>query len=260
MTALAWDLTGDRLYQTGVDRGVLYFPDVPGVAWNGLTSIDESSDVENKASYADGIKYLQTQVPGDFSATIKAFTYPEEFEKAIGILSDSYGMQLHNQKATSFGLSYRTLIGNDVSGIDHGYMIHLAYNLLATPDSIAYGTLTDSPEAIEFSWGVSGLPVEIPGFKPTAHITINSTKLDPETLTSIEDVLYGTDVTDPYLPTPLELFGLVSIVITDHGDGTWSAHGPSHFISMLDSTTFEIIEANATYSDADTYSISTSVT
>lgn len=198
MARLEWDKTGERLYETGTDRGVLYvasngtYP--TGVAWNGLTGVDENpSGAEANAQYADNIKYLELRSAEDFGATVTAFTYPDEFEQCDGSAEPTEGMYIGQQARKMFGMSYRTKIGNDVDGDEHGYYIHLIYGATASPSQRSYKTVNDSPEPIEFSWEVTTTPVNITGYKPVAHIRINSTKADPEKLAVLESVLYGAN-------------------------------------------------------------------
>ena len=198
MARLEWDKTGERLYETGTDRGVLYvasngtYP--TGVAWNGLTGVDENpSGAEANAQYADNIKYLELRSAEDFGATVTAYTYPDEFEQCDGSAEPTEGMYIGQQARKMFGMSYRTKIGNDVDGNEHGYYIHLIYGATASPSQRSYKTVNDSPEPIEFSWEVTTTPVNITGYKPVAHIRINSTKADSEKLAVLESVLYGAD-------------------------------------------------------------------
>lgn len=198
MARLEWDKTGERLYETGTDRGVLYvasngtYP--TGVAWNGLTGVDENpSGAEANAQYADNIKYLELRSAEDFGATVTAYTYPDEFEQCDGSAEPTEGMYIGQQARKMFGMSYRTKIGNDVDGDEHGYYIHLIYGATASPSQRSYKTINDSPEPIEFSWEVTTTPVNITGYKPVAHIRINSTKADPEKLAVLESVLYGSN-------------------------------------------------------------------
>lgn len=219
MSKLVWDNTGDRLYETGVKNGVLY-PQGPtgnypkGVAWNGLTAVTESpSGAEATALYADDIKYLNLLSTEEFGATIEAYTYPAEFEECDGSASLAKGVSIGQQKRKQFGLAYRTALGNDVDGNDYGYKLHLIYGALAAPSEKGYATINDSPEAITFSWEVTTTPVSVEGFKPTASVTIDSTKVDAEKLAALEAILYGKDPTseggedgvDPRLPLPDEI-------------------------------------------------------
>lgn len=262
MTALAWDEVGEKTYQTGIDQGVLYLNDGTVAPWNGLTGVEESSDSEVKPFYLEGTKFLQNFIPGDFEAKLKAFTYPEEFDRVNGISSISPGFDIYEQPVSSFSLSYRTKIGNDVSQ-DYGYKIHILYDVIANPDTVSYDTLDDSGvQPAEFGWSLTGTPQRLIGFRPTVHISIDSTQTPPEVVQLLEDQLYGTDTSDPRLPPMSEIAGyfgyLGSLIIVDHGDGSWSAiDGSDSYITMLDDTTFQINNADATYLDADTYEIST---
>lgn len=257
MAELVWDQVGERMYQTGIDRGVLYLPDGSGVPWNGLVSVTEIFSREVKAFYLDGVKYLENHTPGDFSADLKAFTYPDEFDAINGIVEDD-GVFYHDQRITSFGLSYRTKIGNDVSGTDHGYKLHILYNLRANPSDASYESIGERADPLVFNWRLSGVPVSTLNHKPTCHISIDSTKIDPVLLSVFEAKLYGTEDTDPELPPLYELVTIEDLTIVDNADGTWTAIGPEELITMVDSTTFEISGANAEYLDADTYEISSS--
>lgn len=219
MSRLTWDNTGERYYETGVKQGVLYPIQAngtysKGVAWNGLTAVTESpSGAEATALYADDIKYLNLISNEEFSATIEAYTYPDEFAECDGSAALTTGVMLGQQKRKTFGLCYKTTVGNDVDGNDYGYKLHLIYGCLATPSEKAYATINDSPEAITFSWEVSTTPVNVTGFKPTSQITIDSTKIteDQKTkLSSLEDILYGKDGAEaensgPRLPLPDEI-------------------------------------------------------
>ena len=220
MSRITWDDTSKRLYETGVKMGVLY-PIQPegtytkGVAWNGLTAVTESpSGAEATALYADDIKYLNLMSNEEFGATIEAYTYPDEFAECDGSAALAKGVMIGQQKRKTFGLCYRTTLGNDVEGNDYGYKLHLVYGCLAAPSEKAYSTINDSPEAITFSWEVSTTPVAVTGFKPTSQITIDSTKVDPSKLSSLENVLYGTNANgdtgaEPRLPLPDEVATLM---------------------------------------------------
>lgn len=204
MSRLTWDNTGERYYETGVKQGVLYPIQTDGkysvgVAWNGLTAVTESpSGAEATALYADDIKYLNLISTEEFGATIEAYTYPDEFAECDGSAVLADGIMLGQQKRKTFGLCYKTTVGNDVDGNDYGYKLHLIYGCLAAPSEKAYATINDSPEAITFSWEVSTTPVNVAGFKPTSQITIDSTKIaegKKAKLTELEDILYGKDGT-----------------------------------------------------------------
>lgn len=214
MARLEWDKTGEHLYETGVDHGVLYFPDQTGaykngVAWNGLISVSESpSGAEATSQYADNIKYLNLISAEEFGATIEAYTYPEEFEACNGNkeLVNNTGVYVGQQSRSVFGFCYRTMIGNDTDGQDHGYKLHLVYGCQVSPSEKAYQTINDSPEALTFSWELSTTPVNVTGKKPTALLVIDSTKIDSTKLAKIEAKLYGDETeTGAVLPTPDEI-------------------------------------------------------
>lgn len=233
MAVLTWDQTGERHYETGVDRGVLYIPNGSGVydngyAWNGLTTVTETpGGAESSPQYADNIKYLNLVSAEDFAATIEAFTYPDEFGQCDGSASPSSGVVLGQQARKSFGLSYRTKIGNDVDGSAHGYKLHLLYGLLAAPSEKAYATINDSPEAIAFSWECSSSPVAATGYSPVSLITIDSTKIAEANLTAITDALWGTAGSAPRLPFPDEVITLGGGTLTEVDMGT-AANQPTY--------------------------------
>lgn len=216
MSRLTWDNTGERLFETGVKNGVLYPIQeggkyTKGVAWNGLISVTESpSGAEATALYADDIKYVNLLSNEEFGATIEAYTYPDEFAECDGSGTLAEGVLLGQQKRKVFGLCYRTTIGNDVDGNDHGYKLHLVYGCLAAPSEKAYSTINDNPDAITFSWEVTTTPVNVTGFKPTSQITIDSTKVAKEKMTAIEALLYGSEEKEPSLPLPDELAAVLS--------------------------------------------------
>ena len=215
MTKLNWDVQGERYYETGVSKGVLYpFKEgkySKGVAWNGLTAVTESpSGAEPTPLYADNIKYLNLLSNEEFAATVEAYTYPDEFAECDGSAELAAGVSVGQQKRIPFGMSYVTKLGNDTDGQDHGYKIHLIYGALAKPSQKNYATINDNPEAITFSWELSTTPVAVPNLKPTACITIDSTKVEPAKLKKIEDKLYGTESEEAALPTPTELAALIA--------------------------------------------------
>lgn len=217
MAKLVWDKTGERFYETGVKNGVLYVYDTAkkgygtGVAWNGLTAVTESpSGAEATALYADDIKYLNLLSTEEFGATIEAYTYPDEFAECDGSASLSDGVFIGQQKRKTFGMAYKTTLGNDTLGNDYAYKLHIIYGALAAPSEKAYATINDSPEAITFSWEVTTTPVEVTGHKPTASITIDSTKADKTKLEALEKKLFGDTETEPTLPTPDEIATIFS--------------------------------------------------
>ena len=218
MAKLVWDKTGDRLYETGVKNGVLYIPTSgvysKGVAWNGLTAVTESpSGAEATALYADDTKYLSLMSAEEFGATIEAYTYPDEFAACDGSAELADGVTIGQQKRSTFGLCYKTTIGNDTDGNDHGYKLHIIYGAMAAPSEKAYASINDSPEAITFSWEITTTPVNVTGAKPTASLVIDSTKADPSKLAALEDILYGKDgepANEPRLPLPDEIKSLMT--------------------------------------------------
>ena len=214
MSRIVWDRAGEHFYETGVDRGVLY-PTVAGaygagVPWNGLTNVSESpSGAESTAQYADNIKYLNLVSAEEFGATIEAFYYPPEFAVCDGSAEPVKGVMIGQQTRRPFGLSYRTLRGNDLMGTECGYKIHLVYGATAAPSERAYGTVNDSPEAITFSWSLTTTPVEVPGYKPTATLIIDATLVSKANMAKLEDILYGTADKEARLPMPAEVFELI---------------------------------------------------
>lgn len=214
MAKLLWDQSGDRTYETGTDRGVLFPMGTDGgyengVAWNGLTSVSENpTGAEPNPLYADNIKYLNLISAEEFGATVEAYTYPPEFALCDGSAEIAPGVTIGQQVRKKFGLSYRTTIGNDIRGNDYGYKIHLIYNATAQPSQKAYQTINESPDAVTFSWEISTEPIEIPGFRPSASITIDSTKVPSAKLAALEDLLYGTATEESSLPLPAALITL----------------------------------------------------
>ena len=212
---IVWDQTGERLYETGVKKGVLYPQGengtyTTGVAWNGLTAVTESpSGAEASPLYADDIKYLNLYSTEEFGATIEAYTYPDEFAQCDGSAEIATGVTIGQQKRKMFGMSYVTTLGNDVDNNNHGYKLHLIYGAKAAPSEKGYTSISDSPEAITFSWELSTTPVSVAGFDPTASITIDSTKADKTKLKALEDILYGTEETEARLPLPDEVATLM---------------------------------------------------
>jgi hypothetical protein len=208
MAPLTWDQVGERVYETGVDHGVLYLPDDAGVynkgyAWNGLTTVTETpSGADASPQFADNIKYLNLIAAEEFGATIEAFTYPEEFAQCDGTALPEPGVAVGQQGRKMFGMSYRTRVGNDVEGTEFGYKLHLLYGCQAAPSERAYSTINDSPEAIAFSWDVTTTPVPVTDLKPTSLIVIDSTVVDEVALASLEDLLYGKASVEAALPTP----------------------------------------------------------
>lgn len=207
---ITWDNVGERFFEAGVEKGVLYpFTDnqyKDGVPWNGLTAVTESpSGAEPTALWADDIKYLNLMSNEDYNATIEAYTYPKQFEECDGSKEIAPGVVIGQQKRKTFGFSYVTKVGNDVDGVDHGYKLHLVYGCLASPSEKGHSSVNESPEAMTLSWSVSTTPVTVPGFKPTATVTINSCTVNADELAALEAILYGSEEAEPRLPLPEEL-------------------------------------------------------
>lgn len=225
MSKLQWDKVGERFYETGVDRGVLFPMDKgaypKGIAWSGLTAINENpTGGEANPFYADNIKYLNIMAAEDFGFSIEAYTYPVEWEACDGSIELAPGLSAGQQTRKVFGLAYRTLIGNDTEGQDYGYKLHLVYGAQASPSQRNHGTVNESPEPTAMSWDATTTPVEIPGAKPAAHLVIDSTKTTKEKLAALEAILYGKDATteggddgvEPHLPMPAEIIKLLQDV------------------------------------------------
>ena len=215
MAKIKWDETGEKIYETGVKNGVLYLPDetgqyVKGVAWNGLTAVTESpSGAESTPLYADDIKYVELFSAEEFGATLECYTYPDEFAECDGSAEVTPGVIIGQQNRKTFGLCYRTTLGNDVKGNEYGYKLHLIYGAKASPSEKSYSTINDSPEAITFSYEITTTPVNVTGHKPTASLTINSTKVDASKLQQLEALLYGAESAEAKLPLPDEVINLL---------------------------------------------------
>jgi hypothetical protein len=246
---LSWSKVGERFFEAGVDHGVLYLADEAGVVWNGLIKVSENpSGGESKAYYIDGYKYAEYSSPEEFQLSIEAYTYPEEFTKCDGTELMANGLFITQQRRHPFGLSYRTKIGNDVNGLDHGYKIHLIYNAMAIPSQKDYESFSDSTDPSSFSWDVSTRPkkFEDPAFgvKYGSHLVLDSTKIYPWAMEAVEKVLYGTETSDPRLPEPQELLELfvdnALLQVEDNGDGTWTITGPDDIVTALGNNEFQI--------------------
>ena len=219
MAVLTWDQTGEKLYETGVQKGVLYPMDGAvygkGVAWNGLTAVNETpSGAESTKLYADDIKYLDIRSAEEFGATIEAYSSPEEFDACDGTAELAAGVNIGQQNRKGFGFCYRSTIGNDTEYNNYGYKLHIIYGLTASPSERSYSTVNDSPEAATLSWEVSSTPVNVAGFKPTSIVTINSKKIVPAALKEIEDALYGTVEVEPKILLPDEIKAICDKHIT----------------------------------------------
>lgn len=263
MPQLIWGEVGERHFETGVDRGVLYVDDQDGVAWNGLVAVNESpTGGDPTPYYIDGIKYANRSRPEEFEATIEAYTYPDEFALCDGSaeLYQTQGLFATQQRRKPFSFSYRTRIGNDVSGTDFGYKLHIVYNAMATPTERNFQSMGSDTEPSVFSWNITTSPILIPGVSRSAHLVIDTRQAWPWAVTAVEELLYGTEDTPATLPTPQELMDLfienALLKITDNGDGTWTAEGPDEAITMLSATEFQIAWPSAVFTDATTYEIS----
>lgn len=209
MTKIKWDNVGERIFEAGVDRGVFYPANAPGVPWNGLVGINQTPDGGTSTPYyLDGFKYHNETSSEEYVATLEAFTYPAEFAAYDGSGTGGRGLSYGEQPRKPFGLSYRTLVGNDTEGVEYGYVIHLVYDVLASPSQRSRGTLTNAIDPINFSWALSSKAQNISGRKPTAHLEISSLDSDPEALSKIENILYGTPTTEPRLPSPEEVIDI----------------------------------------------------
>lgn len=248
MAKLTWDGPGDRLFETGLDRGVLYLKNAAGVAWSGLISVTESPvGGDPKAFYMDGIKYQNRAASEEFAGSLEAFTYPPQFGKCDGTLEVQSGLFAAQQRRQPFGLTYRTKIGNDIEGQNLGYKIHLLYNVLASPSERGNRSLQENVEAINFNWGLTTTPVAMQGAKPTSHFIVDSTLTNPEVLVALESVLYGTGGSEPFLPTPEQLVGIfltgvpeAPFVVTDLGDGIFRISGSDTAVRIVDGNHFEL--------------------
>lgn len=261
MSQVTWDQVGARFYEDGVDRGVLYPEEGPGVAWNGLLSVQEKSiGGEVKEYYFEGLKYLSYIGVEEFAATIEALFYPDEFEPCVGNIEFDTGLFVTLQPRQTFGFSYRTRVGSDTDE-NAGYKLHLVYNALAHPTTKAYRTMSEQRSPSTFSWEITTTAILIPGARPTAHFIIDTTHMAPEAVAAIESIVYGTDDTDPRLPTTEELINLapsdVTLTILDNGDGTWTAVGPDSVVDVLDAESFEIDSPSVTILGPDTFTVET---
>lgn len=249
MTELAWDQVGERFYETGVDRGVLYIPTGgiydTGHAWNGLTGVTESpSGAETTSIYADNTKYLNLLSIEEFGGTIEAYTYPDAFAACDGTAKPAAGVSVGQQNRSVFGLSYRSRLGNDELGTDYGYKLHLVYGALAAPSEKAFATINDSPEAITFSWTFTTTPVAVSGLKPSALLTIDSTEVSPADLTALEEILYGTVALDARLPLPDEVVALFAGAQTEVIPTAPSFTSPTITIPTVTGVTYRRTDTN----------------
>lgn len=260
MPRITWGDAGTRSYETGVDRGVLYIDGSDGVPWNGLNSVAEAPTGGTATPfYVDGEKYINTHSREEFEATITAYTYPTEFEVCDGTASIRPGLLITQQKRQSFGLSYRSMVGNDLSStLD--YKIHIVYNALAAPTTWTHKSMTDAASIDDFVWKLTTLAPPISGFKRSAHLVLDSRELDPLVLTGLEGILYGNDVDAARLPFLDEIVDMIDtgnmLVVVDNGDGTYTLTAPISDLTMLDSNTFQLTWPTATPIDANTFTVS----
>lgn len=257
---IQWGRVTERQIETGLDRGVLYPKNAPAVPWNGLTAVDEQGGEGAAEYYVDGRPFLYLPKPKEFKATLHALMYPDAFSAIVGEIEVADGMYLDSQMGDAFDLSYRTKIADQLRGTDAGYKIHLIYNATVVPSAKTYGTLGNEINPVEFSWDIQAVPVNVTGYRPTAHITIDTRHMDAERLGEIEDLLYGIGDVSPTMPNAQLIFDLLSfgdaIIITDNGDGTWKAEGSYHNIYMIGDEIFEIDNVNAVDHGDGTYTIS----
>lgn len=258
MARLTWGDVASRFYEIGVDRGVLYPPSGPGVAWNGLVSVEEAPDSsETKQYFQDGIMYIQVPSLEEYRATITSMQRPKEFAACDGVATGLNGLTFTQQRRQPFGFSYRTFVGNTASGDFLAYRLHLVYNAIAGPSQRSYVSMGGSADNAAYSWPVTACPPAMDAYRPTPHIVIESLDTPAELMTAIEDILYGTAEVAPRLPTPQEIFDLgFGITVTDNGDGTFTISGPDEFVYLTDPDEWEVISPNAIFLDADTYTIS----
>lgn len=264
MTALVWDAPGTHFYENGLDRGVLYLPDGKAIPWNGLTNITEKFKKSVSPVYFDGQKVSDIVTLGDFSASLKAITYPDEFLQFEGLLQMGDGVYLGDQMIPKFALSWRTLVSNDTTAGEVGYKLHVLYNVTAIPSEKNFNTLTQDPQFAQFQWELTAVPEEVPGFRPTAHIVIDSRRVDPQLLIEVEKILYGGTTANPKLIPFEDLVTLIReffrVEIIDNRDGTWTAYSEydGYIVIGPDGTSFTINGVDAVYITPDLYKVSSS--
>ena len=263
MTRITWGDAGSRYYENGVDRGVLFVGENDGVPWNGLTSITENvTGGSAKPYYLDGEKYLNLASREEYAATLTAYTYPDEFEVCDGVTQLRQGFLATNQTRQPFSLTYRTMIGNDLSPTA-GYKVHIVYNALASPSQHAYKAISTAQDPDDFSWTLTSTPpAAVTGYTRTSHFIVDSRNIDPDTLTGIEGILYGTDMTAPRLPTIQEILDLIDVgdhlTVTDNGDGTFTLTAPDAALSMLDIGDFSLTWDSVTDNGDGTFTAASS--
>lgn len=258
MVKIVWDKVGDKTFESGLDHGVLYLPDGTAVPWNGLTSVVEKFESESSSVYYDGTKISELVNPGSFSASMKAVTYPDEFLALEGLGSNKRGIFYGDQSPQFFHLCYRTRIGDDVAGPEAGYKLHILYNVIAVPSDKTYASVGDDPSLVEFEWDISAVPEEIPGFRPTAHIIVDSRLVDDLLLAELEKILYGDSSVDAELIPMVDLVAFINsflrVSIIDNGDGTWTAIDDNgEYVQPGPDGYFEINGVNAWYLNDETF-------
>lgn len=258
MATLVWDKSGERRFEAGIDRGVLYPRGREGVAWNGLISVNEKpSGAGTTDYYIDGVRYMNQPLLDDFSASIEAYTYPDEFSECDGMAFHSWGFGIDNQRRRPFNLSYRTKVGNDIDGLDHAYKLHLVYNALATPSDRGYQSLSDNANPVAFSWDITATPVPFPGYRPSAHFVFDTRRVTPDAMAALEVVLYGTETEAPTFPQPSEIITIiessVGLRVTVGADGIFTVTGPDTQVKMITDTEFQLSAENVSMLDPDRY-------
>lgn len=262
MARVKWGEPGSRKYYTGLDQGMIYRTDGPGVAWDGLISVENEQESDIEEIYYEGIKLNNIPFHGEHKGEITAYRYPDLFEAFQGYEEVRQGALIDGQRQDRFHLSYREQYGDDINGLVF-YRIHVLYNLLAVPKSIEHNTISDDVDLIEFEWDFTAIPERLPGHRPSSHLIFDSGQMDPFLLADVEDILYGFEDQNPTCPSMKAMLSLIDtwdrLIITDNGDGTWTATSLNDTdITMLSATEFEINADNVVYLDADTYEISSS--
>lgn len=258
---VTWNAPEERFFDSGLDRGVLYPKNGPAVPWNGLTGVEEEGAESASVYYIDGRPFLIMPRPKEFKATLSAFTYPDAFSQMMGVVEVADGMYLDSQIGETFDLAYRTLVGNAIEGIDHGYKIHLIYNASVSPQTLNYESISNSINPSTFSWEIQAVPVRVEGFRPTAHVIIDTRHMDPTKIDAIENLLYGSDSTEPGMPSPQVIFDLLSfgdgIEVVDNGNGTIDVTGSYDNVVILPDGLVQINNVDAVDNGDGTYTITT---
>lgn len=261
MTRITWNRPEERFVDTGLDRGVLFPKNGSPVAWNGLVSVEETGAEGATVYYIDGRPFLYLPKPKEYEATLKAWTYPDAFAPLMGLVEAADGMYLDSQMGDSFDLSYRTLVGNATEGMEHGYKIHLVYNAVVSPQSRVYESLSNSINPTEMAWTINAVPVRVDGYRPTAHIIIDTRHMDENKISQLEALIYGDAVNEPAMPTPQAVFDLLNygdiIIVTDNGDGTYSVEGSYENVYMIAPGVFRVDNVDAVDNGDGTFTIST---